>query len=72
VALSAWLRDPRGFNDQEVRRCQRGDWFGFRIVRDTPHAGKEETEIAIDLRCNSIAVINEEGSRVRRTDAFFR
>jgi hypothetical protein len=70
-ALSAWLRDPRGFNDRVLKRCQRGNAFGFRMTRDTPHVGKEKTEIAIDLRCNSIAVINEEGSRTRRTDAFF-
>ena len=70
-ALAAWLRDPGGFDDRVMKRCLRGNAFGFRVTRATPGVGREETDIAIDLRCNSIAVINEEGSRIRRTDAFF-
>ena len=70
-ALTAWLRDPGGFDDRVMKRCVRGDAFGFRVTRANPGVGREETEIAIDLRCNSIAVLNYEGSRVRRTAAFF-
>jgi hypothetical protein len=69
--LSQWLSGP-GFEDDVLRRCKRADAFGFRGVRRAPGVDLEEdTEIAIDLHCSSIAVIYREGAIRRRMDAFF-
>jgi hypothetical protein len=69
--LADWLRQPQGFDDRVVRRCERQNGFGFRLVREVSGLEAEVSEIAIDLNCNSIAIVNQEGERRRRADAFF-
>lgn len=69
--LAQWLSGP-GFKDDVLRRCKRANAFGFRGVRRAPGLDlNEATEIAVDLHCNSIAVVYQEGAMRRRMDAFF-
>lgn len=68
--LADWLKSP-GFEDDVLRRCRRGQSFGFRITRRAPGAEPETSEVAIDLGCNSIGLLNQEGAVERRSDAFF-
>jgi hypothetical protein len=69
-ALGRWLGGA-GFDDRVVRRCKRGDAFGVRIVRKPPGLDPELTEVAVDLSCNSLAVVHQEGLRRSRFDSFF-
>jgi hypothetical protein len=69
--LAHWLGGP-GFKDDVLRRCKRGKAFGFRGVRRAPgHDLAEDTELALDLNCNSIALVYQEGAVRRRMDSFF-
>jgi hypothetical protein len=70
AALARWLAGP-GFDDQVVRRCKRADAFGFRVVRKPTELAPEVTEVAVDLNCNSIGVVYQEGEKRLRSDAFF-
>jgi hypothetical protein len=70
-ALVEWLRDSTGFSNQLVRRCSRGQSFGFRLERKVPGIGPERSDIAVDLRCRSIAVQNQEGSLRQRSYSYF-
>ena len=60
-ALVDWLRDPKGFIDNEMQRCLPGKKFGFRLDRRVREVGHEQTEIAIDIGCSSILIDNQEG-----------
>ena len=69
--LAQWLSGP-GFKDDVLRRCKRANAIGFRGVRRAPGLDlNEATEVAVDLHCNSIAVVYQEGAVRRRMDAFF-
>jgi hypothetical protein len=70
-ALVEWLRDATGFSNQLLRRCSRGQSFGFRLEREVPGIGPERSDIAVDLRCRSIAVENQEGSLRQRSYSYF-
>jgi hypothetical protein len=61
VGLVAWLRNPGAFSDALMPRCFPGEKFGFRVERDLPGIGQERSDIAVDLGCQSIVVINQEG-----------
>jgi hypothetical protein len=69
-ALARWLAGS-GFDDEVVRRCKRADAFGFRVVRKPTELAPEVTEVAVDLNCNSIGVVYQEGEQRLRSDAFF-
>jgi hypothetical protein len=60
--LGEWLGNPGGFNNVFIRRCETGDRYGFRLTRNVPHVGRELTELAIELRCNTMAIANQEGT----------
>jgi hypothetical protein len=60
--LGEWLVNPVGFNNVFIRRCETGDRYGFRLTRNVPHVGRELTELAIELRCNTITIANQEGT----------
>jgi hypothetical protein len=70
-ALVEWLRDTTGFSNQLLRRCSRGQSFGFRLERKVPGIGSEQSDIAVDLRCHSIAVENVEGPLRQRSYSYF-
>jgi hypothetical protein len=70
-ALVNWLRNERAFDNLLMRRCSRGPSFGFRISRNVPGVGLERSDIAVDLRCLSIAVENQEGAFLRRSYSYF-
>ena len=69
--LTDWLRAPAGFSDALMRRCFGGKRFGFRLERDVPQVGHERSELAIDLGCQSIVVLNQEGSLRSRSLTYF-
>jgi hypothetical protein len=69
--LIEWLRDPRAFSYDFNRRCSPGQSFGFRLKRNVPGIGLERSEIAVDLRCASIAVENQEGALRQRSFSYF-
>jgi hypothetical protein len=70
-ALLDWLRDDSAFSNEVMRRCSRGQSFGFRLQRNVPGLGLERSDIAVDLRCRSIAVENQEGALWRRSYSYF-
>jgi len=61
-ALVDWLRDPKGFIDNETQRCFPGKKFGFRLDRSVQEVGHEQTEVVIDIGCSSILINNQEGA----------
>jgi hypothetical protein len=69
--LGAWLGNPTGFNHILIRRCSGGDRYGFRLTRNVPRVGREVTELAIELRCNTIAIANQEGTLRPRVYPYF-
>jgi hypothetical protein len=69
--LGEWLGNPAGFNSIMMRRCEGGDRYGFRLTRNVPHVGREVTEIAFELRCNTIAIANQEGALRPQAHAYF-
>jgi hypothetical protein len=71
VLLGEWLGNPAGFNSTLMRRCLGGDRYGFRLTRNVPRVGREVTEVAIELRCNTIAIANQEGTLRPRVYAYF-
>lgn len=71
VQLGEWLGNPAGFNNILTRRCEGGDRYGFRLTRNVPRVGRELTELAIELRCNTIYIANQEGTRRPRGYAYF-
>lgn len=60
--LEEWIGNPTGFNNIFIRRCSWSDRYGFRLTRKVPHVGREVTELAIELSCNTIAIANQEGT----------
>jgi hypothetical protein len=62
LLLGEWLGNPAGFNSTMVRTCDGGDRYGFRLTRNVPHVGREVTEVAMELRCNTLAIANQEGT----------
>jgi hypothetical protein len=69
--LGEWLGNPNGFNNILMRRCEGGDRYGFRLTRNVPHVGREVTELAIELRCNTIAIANQEGALRPEAHSYF-
>jgi hypothetical protein len=69
--LGEWLGNPAGFNNTMTRRCEGGDRYGFRLTRNVPHVGREVTELAIELRCNTIYIANQEGTLRPRVYSYF-
>lgn len=71
VLLGEWLGNPAGFNSTLIRRCLGGDRYGFRLTRNVSHVGREVTEVALELRCNTIAIANQEGTLRPEAYAYF-
>jgi hypothetical protein len=69
--LGEWLGNPAGFNSTLIRRCLGGDRYGFRLTRNVSHVGREVTEVALELRCNTIAIANQEGTLRPEAYAYF-
>jgi hypothetical protein len=69
--LGQWLGHPTGFNNFLMRACDGGDRYGFRLTRNVPHVGREVTELAIELRCNTIYIANQEGTLRPRAYSYF-
>ena len=69
--LREWLGHPTRFNNFLIRRCVGGDRYGFRLTRNVPHVGREVTELAIELRCNTVYIANQEGSLRPRAYSYF-
>lgn len=69
--LGEWLGHPTGFNNTLIRACDGGDRYGFRLTRNVPHVGREVTELAIELRCNTIYIANQEGTLRPRAYSYF-
>lgn len=71
AALANWLRDPAGFSDRVLRRCIRGQTFGFRFERNVPGIGHERSELTVDIGCRVLKLVNQEGNLWQRSFTYF-
>jgi hypothetical protein len=64
-------RPPNGVQQFLDARLRRGDRYGLRSTRNVPHVGREVTELAIELRGNTIYIANQEGALRPRAYSYF-
>jgi len=67
AALSALLKDPRGFDDRIAKRCLMQNMMGFRITRTLATTGTEpkpqQIDLVIDTACSKIFVVRGDAAR---------